>query len=122
MSISQLEAELTTLQSAEFDALEAAFRRERVRRNGHTLSEQETRLFAIINEPLPGIEELPPLRLKRDELTLTEKEHAKLIELEDAREIAWAHKLQAVSDLADVRGEDFQRLYKSLELTLRNES
>ena len=85
------------------------------------MSEQETQLFSIINEALPGINELPPLRHKRDELTLTEEEHAKLIELEDEREVAWARKLQAVSDLADLRGEDFQTLYQRLELTLRGE-
>lgn len=122
MSVAQLEAELTTFDGAELDALEMALRREKLRRCGHVLSAAETRLFEIINEPLPAESELSALRLKRDERTLTEIEQAHLIEMENEREIVWARKLRAVAELADLRGVKFETLYQQLGLAPRTAS
>jgi hypothetical protein len=121
MSATQLELELPTLDATELDALEAALRREKLRRSGRVLSAEETRLYSIINESLPGEDDLRALRLKLDERTLTEEEQARLVALENEREVAWARKLRAVSELADLRGEEFEALYQRLGLNLRVE-
>lgn len=122
MSVAQIERELSTLDGAELDALETALRREKGRRNGNILSAQETRLFQIINQPLPGGDELRLLREKREAYSLTENELARLIALENEREVAWAHKLRAVSELAQARGQEFEALYQQLGLALRSEA
>jgi hypothetical protein len=122
MSVAQLEAELTSLNGAELDALEVALRREKSRRQRGTLSVEETRMLTIINEALPGGSELHSLRLRRDEQSLSETDQVRLVALEDEREIAWARKLRAVSDLADLRGTNFDKLYHELGLALRTEA
>ncbi len=119
MSAAQLESELPTLDVTELDALEAALRREKLRRSGRVSSASETRLYSIINEALPGEDDLRALRLKLDQRTLTEEEQARLVALENEREVAWARKLRAVSELADLRGEEFEALYQRLGLNLR---
>ena len=122
MSVAQIEAELETLSLEELRAVEVAARRQQGQRTGGVLSGPETRLFSTINEPLPGGDELQDLRLRRETHSLTEDELARLIELENEREVIWARKLRAVSDLADLRGQDFESLYRQLGLTLRSES
>lgn len=97
-------------------------RREKGRRSRLVATSEEARLYAVINEPLPGGNELPALRLKCDEHTLSEDEHARLMALENEREIVWARKLRAVRELAELQGEDFQVLFNKLGLNLRTES
>ena len=122
MSVAQIERELSTLDTTELDALETALRREKGRRNGNVLSAQETRLFEIINQPLPGGDDLRLLREKRAVHSLAEDELTRLIALENEREVAWACKLQAVAELAQARGQEFEALYQQLGLALRGES
>jgi hypothetical protein len=122
MSVAQLESELASLNWAELEALEAALRREKGRRGAGVAGTQEAALYAIVNEPLPGGEELTGLRRKRDDRTLSDEEHSRLIALENEREMIWARKLRAVGELADLHGEDFQALFNKLGLNLRTES
>lgn len=91
------------------------------RRFERRLSAEETRFFETINEPLPGGQELVLLRSKREAYSLTEEEQRRLVDLEHQREVTWARKLKAVSQLADLRGQDFESLYQQLGLTLRSE-
>lgn len=79
----------------------------------------QMQLLEIINEPLPGGDQLNELRAKRDEHTLEQDELDKLIRLDDAREEVWARKLKAVAELAKHQGIDFDVLYRQLESKLR---
>lgn len=119
MSTAQILEEIKSYPTSEIETLEHELRLERLRRTRRGLSAQETRLFEIINEPLPGGELLPELRAKRETHTLISDELNELIRLDDAREEVWARKLKAVADLADYRGVGFDELYRQLELNLR---
>ena len=122
MSSAQILAEIKSYPTDELESLEHELRLERLRRARRGLSAQETRLFEIINEPLPGGEGLFELRAKREAGTLLPDELEALIQLDDAREAVWARKLQAVADLADYRGVAFDDLYRQLELNLRTDA
>ena len=122
MSVAQIEAELETLSLDDLRAIEAAARRQQARYHSNVLDGVETRLLEEINQPLPGGERLSELRGKREAHTLTDEELAELIQLDDTREVIWARKLGAVSELADYRGADFDALYRQLELHLRAEA
>ena len=119
MSLAQILEEVRTFPTSDLESLEHSLRMERLRRAGRVLNAQETRLFAIINEPLPAAETVRALRHKREERSLTEEEQTQLVELENKTEVAWAGKLRAVAELADLRGEEFDELYQKLGLTLR---
>lgn len=121
MSFAQILEESKTFSLSELEKLEQSIRMERLRRMRSGLSAEETQLFEIINEPLPGGEALRFLRSKMESDALAEAEHARLIALENTREIAWARKLHAVSALADLRGQEFDALYQQLGLALRSE-
>lgn len=122
MSLAQILEEVKTYPTPALESLEQSLRIERLRRAGRVLSAEETRLFSIINEPLPDAETLRILRAKRDEGTLSAHEQEQLIKLENQREIVWAGKLRAVAELADLRGEEFDALYQKLGLALRVEN
>lgn len=122
MSVAQIERELETLSLEELRAVEMAARRNQTRHHSNVLDGVETRLFEEINQLLPGGERLVELRGKREARTLADEELAELIQLDDEREVVWARKLRAVSELADHRGADFDALYRQLELHLRAEA
>ena len=119
MSLAQILEEVRTFPTSDLESLEHSLRVERLRRAGRILNAGETRLFAVINEPLPAAETVHALRQKRDERTLNDDEQEQLVELENQTEVAWAGKLRAVAELADLRGEEFDELYQKLGLTLR---
>ena len=119
MSLAQILEEVRTFPTSDLESLEHSLRMERLRRAGRVLDAQETRLFSVINEPLPAAETVRALRHKREERTLTDEEQTQLVELENKTEVAWADKLRAVAELADLRGEEFGELYQKLGLTLR---
>lgn len=119
MSTAQILEEIKSYPTSELESLERELRLERLRRTRRGLSSQETRLFEIINEPLPGGEGLLQLRAKREAGTLSPDELETLIRLDDEREEVWARKLKAVAELANYRGVAFDDLYRQLELNLR---
>ncbi len=98
----------------ELESLEHSIRLERLRRNHRGLGAEETQLFEIINEPLPGGERLLELRAKREERTLSPVALDELVRLDHARQEVWARKLRAVSDLADHHGLYAMRFNKRL--------
>ena len=122
MSLAQILEEVKTFPTADLESLEQSLRRQRLQREKRVLGEEETRLFSVVNAPLPDAERLRELRTQREQQTLSEAEHAELMRLENEREIAWAGKLRAVARLADVRGEEFDALYQQLGLNLRAEN
>jgi len=122
MSTAQILEEIKSYPTDELESLEHELRLERLRRTRRGLSAQETQLFEIINEPLPGGRNLTELRAKREAHTLTLDELDELIRLDDAREEVWARKLKAVAELAEHRGVEFDDLYRQLELNLRTDA
>lgn len=122
MSVAQILEESKTFSVPELESLEQSLRLERLRRTRNVLSAEETRLFEVINQPLPGGQHFPTLRAKRDSHTLSPDELDELTRLDDEREGVWARKLHAVADLADYRGVEFDALYRQLELHLRTEA
>ncbi len=114
MSAAQLLEEVKSFSGEEIESLEGVIRLEKLRRAGIIASPEETQLLGLINKPLSHSIRYYQLRGKLSEETLTEEAHAELIRLSDEREIEWAQKLEAVSRLAALRGEDFQTLYDKL--------
>jgi hypothetical protein len=112
MSTAQLELELPTLNSTELDALEAALRREKLRRSGRILSAEETRLFETINQPAPGAERFRQLETAWQAGALSEAERAELLEIVEAREELNARRVEAVMELAKLRGVPFTALWR----------
>ena len=114
MSVAQLEAELSSFDGAELDALEAALRREKLRRSGRVLSAQETRCFEIINQALPHIERFAFLSHKWEDEGLSETERVELLDILSEREAQNAARAQAVQQLSELHGESFENLWKRL--------
>ena len=54
MSVAHIETELETLSLEELRAVEEAARRQQWHRRARVLDEVESRLFHVINEPLPA--------------------------------------------------------------------
>ena len=114
MSVAQVEAELATFDGAELEALEMALRREKLRRCGNVLSAAETRLFEIINQPMPGAERFRELEPSWEAGTLSDEERAELLEIVEAREEINARRLNAVIKLAELRGESFDTVWRQI--------
>ena len=116
MLVAQLERELTTLNETELDALEVALRREKGRRKGrvHVLSLEETQLFEIINQPMPGAERFRQLEPLWKAGTLSEPERAELLQIIEEREEVNARRVEAVMNLARLRGVSFDSLWRQI--------
>jgi hypothetical protein len=118
--VSQASPSMSEEELAQIERIVQAERRRRhITANAGVLSATESRLFSIINDPLPETDELLVLRADLENETLTEAGQLRLMELEDELESVWAEKLRAVSELADFRGVDFDKLYEDLQLNLR---
>ncbi len=80
------------------------------------LSKQETELFLKINRTLPPDEQrrYDELRQKREAETLTKAEHAELLRCVEQIQIIWAERLEAVHDLAKLRGISPPEMLKQL--------
>lgn len=78
----------------------------------------EAALLERINDPLPEATwaRYAALKEKRDKATLTDAEHAELIALVNQVEIWNARRLEAVAELAKLRGVRFPDLVKELGL------
>ena len=114
MSLAQIEAELDTLSLEELRAVETAARRKQWRQRPHVLSGEETRLFSIINEPMPGAERFHQLEPAWEAGTLSDEERAELLGIVEAREVINARRLNAVIQLAELRGEPFDALWRKI--------
>ena len=80
------------------------------------LSKAETALFLRINRVLPPAQQQrgEALKSKLDAETLTPTEHAELLQLVEAHQQLWADRLQAVIDLAALRGIAPSTMFKQL--------
>lgn len=69
------------------------------------LSRKESALFLKINKTLPEDRQqrYQELRQKREDETLTAKEHAELLEFVEELQQIWIERLQAINDLAKLR-------------------
>lgn len=80
------------------------------------LSEQETELLLRINTPLDEKvwQQYTTLYAKLEPETLTEAEHAALLELIDVVEIANAERIESLTKLAAMRGTTLKALMKQM--------
>lgn len=80
------------------------------------LSKRETELFLKINRTLTPEEQCwyDELKRKRELETLTQAEHAELLKFVEELQEIWAERLQAVIELAQVRGISPQAMLKQL--------
>lgn len=88
----------------------------RAERHGMALSPAETFLFARINAPLdPRVNRrYVDLMKKRDAGQLSEEEHAELLTLTDVVEEFDVRRLEAMAELAQLRGVSLRELYEQL--------
>ncbi len=90
----------------------------RAERRAPRLSEQETELLELISyRRLPEAQARFDFLLKRMRSNrITRKEHAELLTMTDASEQFAADRVQAVIDLAVLRGMTFDEMWKQLGL------
>ena len=112
MSAAQILEEIKTFPTPELESLEHSIRLERLRRNRNTLSSVETRLYEIINQPMPGAERFRELESLWEAGTLSDEERAELLDIVEAREELGARRLEAVRQLAELRGVSFEALWR----------
>ena len=110
--------EVSQFSDAELDDFWSRITRLRAERRAPHLSMPETDLLEIINYRLP-----PEAQARFDFLLkrmrsnrITRKEHAELLTMTDASEQFAADRIQAVLDLATLRGLTFDEMWKQLGL------
>lgn len=114
MSIAQILEEVKTLPTSDLESLEHSLRLERLRRAGKVASPEETSLLRIVNRPLVQIERFDTLSQKWEEVGISDEERAELLEIVGEREGQNAERVEAVARLSELRGVDFQTLWKQL--------
>ena len=114
MSAAQILEEIKSYPTPELESLEHSIRLERLRRSHRGLSAEETRLFEIINQPMPRIERFRELEPFWEAGTLSDDERAELLEIVEAREILSAERIDAVRQLAELRGTSFEALWQQI--------
>ena len=92
--------------------------RELVEPKAPRLSKKETELFLIINQSLPTDQQkrIEELTEKMEFESITEAEHAELLQLTDAMENAQVKRLKAVAELAKVRNVSLSEMMRQLGL------
>ena len=82
------------------------------------LSKKETELFLIINRGLPADQQrrIEELTEKMEFESITDAEHAELLKLTDAMEIAQVKRLKAVAELAKIRNVSLGEMMRQLGL------
>lgn len=80
------------------------------------LSKKETELFLIINQGLPADQQkrIDELTEKMEFESITDAEHAELLRLTDAMEMAQVKRLKAVAELAKVRNVSLSEMMRQL--------
>lgn len=82
------------------------------------LSKKETELFLIINQGLPADQQkrIDELTEKMEFESITDAEHAELLRLTNAMEMAQVKRLKAVAELAKVRNVSLSEMMRQLGL------
>lgn len=103
---SQLVKAAEQLSLAELDCLAEEITALRARRNAPVLSANESKLFEVINQSLSEEErmQLAELGEKRADEALTPEEHQELLTLQQKLEALHTTRMQALADLAALRG------------------
>jgi hypothetical protein len=107
---------LDHLPTEELDALVTHALKLRASRNAPHLSAAEARLLGGINQAIPITVQnrFDALLEKRDALTLSEAEHAELLELTDTIENLEAKRVAHLGELAGLRGITLETLMHDL--------
>ena len=114
MSVAQIEHQLETLSLEELQRVEAVARRNQARHQRGVLGTEETWLYAIINQPMPGAERFRALEPAWEAGTLSDGERTELLVIVEAREELSAQRLDAVRRLAELRGGSFDALWRQI--------
>lgn len=80
------------------------------------LADDETALLQKINAPLPDAQKYRELAEKRDSETLSDVEYVELLAITERQEAFNVVRMQALADLARLRGQDLDEVMKSLEI------
>ena len=93
------------------------------KRSANVLDAEETRLFQIINKPLPGKtrERYDELVRKRRRNRISRLEYDELLRLTNVVEKAHARRLKAAAELAEYQGVDFDALLDQLAFTSQHD-
>lgn len=96
----------------------------RARRNAPMLSDDESSLFAIINQALPESERhrLTELAGRRSDEVLTPSEHSELLELQQRLESLHAARVKALAELARFRGVTLTTVMEQLGIQLPDQA
>ncbi len=113
MSVAQIIEELPTFSLKEIEILEHSLRLQKLQRAGKIASPEEVHLLAQINAPMPQTERFVELRTKLQD-GASEDERRELLEISDAREQANATRVEAVMQLAKLRGVPFTQLWHQM--------
>lgn len=123
-SSKQLVQAVERLSPAELDDFVDQVAALRARRNAPLLSDDESPLFAIINQSLPESERqrLAKLGDRRSNETLTPSEHSELLELQQRLEALHAARVKALAELAQLRGITLTTVMEQLGIQLPDHS
>ena len=116
----QLVQAVERLSPAELDDFADQVAALRARRHAPMLSDDESSLFAIINQALPESERqrLTELAERRSNETLTSAEHSELLELQQRLEALHAARIKALAELAQLRGVTLTTVMEQLGIQL----
>ncbi len=116
VSIDELVKAVERLSSSELDGFVSEVLKLRAQRVASCLSERETELLLSINEGVSSDvrRRYDELIQKRDAESLTEAEHAQLLELTDQVELIQAKRIGCLAELAQLRGTTLGDLMRNL--------
>jgi hypothetical protein len=107
---------VSQLELTEFDALVAELLNLRAKRGSDRLPSTESELLARINEGLPDAlrDRFGELIVRRDQEMLSSEEHAELLQLTEEVERREGNRVEALAELARVRGMPLSAVMKLL--------
>lgn len=105
-----------SMTEAELRELERELKIEQLRRFCPDVPQEETALLQRALQPPPHEAHLEELLELREEGTLSEEQHAELIQIVEEREADNVERVAVVGRLALLRGEKFEALWKKLGL------
>lgn len=116
----QLVQAVERLSPAELDAFADQVAALRARRHAPMLSDDESSLFAIINQALPEAERerLRELVERRSDEALTPRDHSELLELQQRLEALHAARVKALAELGQLRGVTLATVMEQLGIQL----